>query len=222
MMTQQSPIADGVAELFAGTATQMPEEIASAFATEQKALDTAGLPDGVLTPGTAMPDAELLDTEGKPTTLGQARGDGASVVVLYRGAWCPFCNVTLKTYQEHLVPELASRGVPLIAISPQRPDGSLSMQEKHDLTYLVLSDPGNQIAGELGILTAPTDAVVEAQTALGIDLTEINADGGRALPMPTVAIVDANGVLRWIDVHPNYTTRTEPAAILAALATIAG
>ncbi|NJP75059.1 AhpC/TSA family protein, partial [Streptomyces sp. C1-2] len=35
--------------------------------------------------------------------------------------------------------------------------------------------------------------------------------------MPTVALVDDRGVLRWIDVHPDYTTRTEPDRILAAL-----
>jgi alkyl hydroperoxide reductase subunit AhpC len=40
--------------------------------------------------------------------------------------------------------------------------------------------------------------------------------------MPTAVVVDADGVIRWIDVHPNYTTRSEPAAILAALDAAAG
>jgi len=35
--------------------------------------------------------------------------------------------------------------------------------------------------------------------------------------MPTVVMVDAGHVVRWIDVHPDYSTRTEPAQILAAL-----
>ena len=55
---------------------------------------------------------------------------------------------------------------------------------------------------------------------MGIDVTEINADGTVALPMPTVAIVDPAGSLRWIDVPANYGTRTEPADILAALETL--
>lgn len=219
-MTTQGPIAHRVAELAAVTGTQLPEEIAAAFAAEQAALDVAGVPDGVLATGTVMPDGQLLDTEGHPTTLAQARGDRVSVVVFYRGAWCPYCNITLKAYQEHLVPALAERGVGLIAISPQRPDGSLSMREANELSYVVLSDPGNQIAGKLGILTAPSDGAVQAQATLGMDLADVNADGTRALPMPTVAIVDTQGVLRWIDVHANYTTRTEPADILAALSTV--
>ena len=44
----------------------------------------------------------------------------------------------------------------------------------------------------------------------GLDLTQVNADGTTGLPMPTVLIADADGVIRWIDVYPDYTTRTEP------------
>ena len=55
---------------------------------------------------------------------------------------------------------------------------------------------------------------------MGMDVTEINADGTVALPMPTVPIVDPAGVLSWIDVRANYGTRTEPADILAALDTL--
>jgi hypothetical protein len=80
-----------------------------------------------------------------------------------------------------------------------------------------VSDPGNQIAGHLGILTAPNDEARAAQQELGLDLTAVNADGTPTLPMPTVALVADDGTLRWIDVHPNYTTRSEPAAILAAV-----
>jgi len=112
--------------------------------------------------------------------------------------------------------------VALIAISPQKPDRSLSMHEKHALTYAVVSDPGNQIAGQLGILTAPSEAARQTQVAHGLDLTAINADGTTAIPMPTVVIIDGAGTIRWIDVHPNYTTRTEPGQILDALATTIG
>ena len=64
-----------------------------------------------------------------------------AVLVFYRGAWCPYCNIALNTYQAELVHELADRYVALVAISPQAPDGSLSMQEKNELTFAVLSDP---------------------------------------------------------------------------------
>ena len=166
--------------------------------------------------GTPLPDAALTDIDGRSTTIAATAAGKPAVVVLYRGAWCPYCNLTLRAYQEQLVPELDRRGIALIAVSPQKPDGSLTMQETHALTYAVLSDPGNHLAAALGVLTAPTPEVVAAQAALGLDLTALNADGTRGLPMPTVALVDRDGTLRWIDVHPDYSTRTEPDDVLRA------
>jgi peroxiredoxin len=139
------------------------------------------------------------------------------VVVLYRGAWCPYCNVALRTYQAELVPALTERGVALIAISPQTPDGSMSSVELNDLTYTVASDPGNQLAVALGVETQPSGDALAAQVSLGLDLTERNADRRTTLPMPTVVVLDGAGVIRWIDVHPNYATRTEVRDILAAV-----
>ena len=147
---------------------------------------------------------------GSPTTLYAATADRAAVLVFYRGAWCPYCNIALSAYQQHLLPQLTERGIRLVAISPQAPDGSLSMQQKHKLAFTVLSDPGNGIARGLGILTQPSPGARAAQLQLGLDLTTVNADSTIALPMPTVAITDPDHILRWIDVHPDYSTRTEP------------
>jgi hypothetical protein len=88
---------------------------------------------------------------------------------------------------------------------------------RNELSYAVLSDPGNGIGHALGIVTRPTGRVQQAQASLGLDLSAENADGSHDLVMPTVTVVDAGGVLRWIDVHPNYTTRTAPAQIREAL-----
>ncbi len=212
-----TPIADQVAALAGGLAGQVPAEALEAFSAEQAELDAAGLPAGIAVVGSPMPDAPLLDAQGNATTLEQTRHGRPAVVVFYRSAWCPYCNVALRTYQRELAAELDERGVAMIAVSPQKPDGSLTMAETNGLSYAVLSDPGNRIGRALGILTRPSDQAQQAQASLGLDLTEVNADGTRDVVMPTVAIVDAQGVLRWIDVHPNYTTRTEPSRILAAL-----
>ena len=142
------------------------------------------------------------------------------MVVLYRGAWCPYCNLALRAYQDDLVPTLTDRGIGLVAISPQKPDGSLAAKEKNELTFTVLSDPGNKIAKRLGVMTVAPDDAQAAQRALGLDLSKANADGTHGVPMPTVVIVDNAGAIRWIDVHPNYTTRTEVGDILVALDTV--
>ncbi len=210
-------IAEQVSRLAETTATQPPDDIMGAFTREQADLAARGRPAGVIEVGAMLPDAELLDPHGASTSLYGALGDRMSVLVFYRGAWCPYCNIALNTYQRELVPELAGRGMGLVAISPQIPDGSLTIVEKNELTFRVLSDPGNQVAKVVGILTAPSEEARAAQLQLGLDLTDVNADGTTGLPVPTTIIVDANRVVRWVDVHPDYTTRSEPGEILAAL-----
>src|SRR5487761_1804137 len=106
-------IAEQAAAVRAGFAPPPPAEIVDAFAAEQASLDAAGLPPGVAEPGTPMPDAKLLDDRGGPTTLAGARWGQAAVVVFYRGAWCPYCNLTLRSYQQQLVPALAARDLSL-------------------------------------------------------------------------------------------------------------
>ena len=215
-MTAGSAVSDRVAEMHAAMAAE-PNEAMGAFGREQAGLAAAGLPAGIAPVGTRLADADLLDVHGAPASLYAAAGDGPTVVVFYRGVWCPYCNIALSVYQQHLLPGLTERGVRLLAISPQAPDGSLSMRDKHDLAFTVLSDPGNSVARRLGILTRPSDEARAAQLQLGLDLAAVNADGTIGVPMPAVAILDGGRVLRWIDVHPDYSTRTEPAQILGAL-----
>jgi peroxiredoxin len=216
-----TPIAEQVKAMAQAAAGKPANEIMEVFAREQADLAVLGSPEGVLAVGAVLPDSPLLDPHGTVTSLYQAQNGRTSVVVFYRGAWCPYCNLTLKTYQSELLPELMRRGVPLIAISPQAPDGSLSMQQKNDLTFTVLSDSGNGLAAYVGIETGPPDEARSAQLRLGLDLAAVNADGTTSLPMPTTLILDGAHVLRWIDVHADYTTRSEPAAILSALDVVA-
>ncbi|WKK73048.1 hypothetical protein Q0F99_09475 [Rathayibacter oskolensis] len=105
-------------------------------------------------------------------------------------------------------------------MSPQTADRSASVGDG-ELGFTVVSDPGNVLAGELGIVTAPSDAAVDAHTELGFAVKDSNADDTAAIPFPTVLVLDEAGVVRFADVHVDYTTRTETDEILAAVDAIA-
>jgi peroxiredoxin len=209
-----------IAEQVSSFRSSQPAGPPSAFDREQQQLADHTV-DGVIAAGVSLPDAELLDVHGSVTTLRAVLDGRQTVVVFYRGAWCPFCNIALRAYQDELLPALEDRGIKLLAVSPQKADGSLTMQQKNELTFTVVSDPGNTLATAAGILTGPSEEARAQQLELGLDLTAVNADGTTTLPMPTTLIVDADGTVRWIDVHPDYSTRTEPADILAALDSLA-
>ena len=220
MPIETPTITEQARALQSASAATLPADVIGAFAADQAALEARGVPRNVLAAGAVMPDGDLLDVHGASTSLTRLRVGKPAVVVFYRGAWCPYCNIALRTYQIELVPALTERGFELIAVSPQKPDGSLTSAQSNELTFTVASDPGNEIAAAVGIMSDPSPDSVAAQIKLGLDLSEVNADGGRSLPMPTVIVVDAAGIVRWIDVHPNYTSRTEVADILAAVDTV--
>jgi peroxiredoxin len=217
MTSSTVSIADQVGAFNTAVADQIPAEALTTFTAEQARLDAAGVPAGVAAPGAVLPDVELLDVHEAPTSLFAVIGGRPAVIVFYRGAWCPYCNIALKSYQDQLLPQLNEHGIALVAISPQKPDGSLSSQQKNALAFPVMSDPGNVLADRLGILTTPSAQAQTAMAQLGLDLTAANADGTPTLPMPTVVIADVDHTIRWIDVHPDYTNRTEVADIINVL-----
>ncbi|MEV6622540.1 peroxiredoxin-like family protein [Amycolatopsis sp. NPDC051106] len=162
--------------------------------------------------GAKIEDFELPGADGTPTKLAELVAQGPAVLVFYRGQWCPYCNLTLRTYQQEVVPELGKYGATLAAISPQRPDGSLPVE---DLEFPVLSDAGSTVARGLGLSYPVSAPVREAMQTLGTDLEKVN--GTWELVHPAVLVVDRDRVLRFVDVHPDFVTRTEPADILEAL-----
>jgi peroxiredoxin len=140
------------------------------------------------------------------------------VLVFYRGDWCPFCNLTLRALQNEL-DELHALGARLLAVSPQSPDHALSLTEKHELGFPVLSDRDQSTiaAYRLQYLVPPDLQVLYAEK-FGNDLREQNADGTWRLPVPATFVIDRDGVIRARFVDPDHTKRMEPADVLAAVA----
>ncbi len=206
--------------LQAASAERIPAEVGETFSRDREALVARGASADAVAAGGVIEDFALPDANGRSVSLSELVAEGPAVLVFYRGGWCPFCNITLRHYQSELVPHLRRHGARMAAISPQRPDESLNTKEKHDLEFAVLTDAGARVAQRLGIAFQPGDEVLEAQRKLAVDISQGNAEGSTALPMPTVLIVDRDRVVRFADVHPDYTSRTEVATILSALAAL--
>ena len=210
-------IAERSAEISAASANHLPADLAGVFADELRGWRERGEPSGIVAAGSRLEDFTLPDATGSSVTLGELVKDGPAVIVFYRGGWCPYCNLALRTYQAELLPQLGRYGARLVAISPQSPDKSLATAEKAELSFTVLSDPGADLARTVGIAFQPADEVLAAQRKLGLDLGHFNDSTSPELPMPTVLIVDSERTVRFADTHADYTARTEVPAIIAAL-----
>jgi peroxiredoxin len=210
-------IAEQVTEVKAASASQLPAEVVAVFASDQAALAAAGVPAGAVSVGDTLPPFSLPDATGQTRALAELTAAGPAVIVFYRGGWCPYCNVALRTYQRDLVPHLDAYSARLVAISPETADASLSTQEKAELTFTVLSDADADLATSLGITFEPSEDGLAAQRKLGVDIRTTRSDNGTRLPMPTVLIVDRDQTVRFVDIHADYTGRTEVDDILTAL-----
>ncbi len=207
-------------QLKAAAAGHLPAEVLDVFDRSIANLLEAGVPSDAIKVGDRLDSFTLDDATGTRVSLEQIVETGPAVIVFYRGGWCPYCNLALRTYQHDLLPQLDRFDARLVAISPQSPDGPLSTAEKAELSFTVLSDPGNGLAGRIGIDFQQADEVLAAQQQLGLDLAQVNAEGATRLPRPTVLVVDHDQVVRFVDVQPDYTARTEVTDIIAALATL--
>jgi len=105
---------------------------------------------------------------------------------------------------------LTGLGAMLVAITPQLPEQSLGLIEKHRLQFEMLSDPGNAYAAELGIRYEVASDLKEVYQGFGIDLLKSNGDDSWTLPMPTRLVVDQSGIVRATDIGPDPTRRPEP------------
>jgi peroxiredoxin len=196
---------------------RLPAEVVEVFDRSIRSFLEQGVPPEAIKVGERLESFTLDDATGQPVSLEQIVESGPAVIVFYRGGWCPYCNLALRTYQQDLLPQLDRFDARLVAMSPQSPDESLSTSEKAGLSFTVLSDPGARLAARIGIAFQQADEVLAAQRQLGLDLAQVNAEGLARLPRPTVLIVDGDRVVRFVDVQPDYTARTEVAQIMGAL-----
>ncbi|MGH7803282.1 MAG: peroxiredoxin-like family protein [Candidatus Binatia bacterium] len=127
----------------------------------------------------------------------------------------------LQAYQRRL-PEMQALGASLVAITPEKPDNSLSTAEKNALAFDVCSDVDQSVAQSYGLVFQLYEELKPIYRAIAKDLTEWNASGTWELPIPATYVIDRDRRIRLAYVDANYATRLEPEAILDSLRRIRG
>lgn len=117
--------------------------------------------------------------------------------------------------------QIKAHGATLVALTPHLAANSKSMAEKNELGFDLLSDPKNEYAAQLGLQFQVVDPLRSVYAGFGIDLPKYNGDPSWTLPMPGRLVIDQAGVIRAVDVDPDYTQRPEPEKTLVDLAALA-
>lgn len=168
-------------------------------------------------PGDKVPDFVLPDVAGGSVALADLLKTGPVVLLFFRFAGCPACNIALPHYEQYLQPGLAARGATLLALSPQVPEKLVEIKTRHNLSFRIASDTDNALGKHFGIVFSPTAEALENAQAKGTNIGEITGTGTWELPMPAVIVIGQDGIIRFADVSPDWLERTEAEDILAAL-----
>lgn len=198
---------------------EIPADVRAVMDAAARELAASGQADRALTVGTAAPRFALPSASGRIVALDDLLAAGPVVLTFYRGAWCPYCNLALRALQQHH-DQITELGARLAAVSPQIPDESLTLTEKHALAFDVLSDIGSNTAAAYGLAFDLTDDLAAVYDKLGFDLQRVNGGHPRTLPLPATYVIDTGRIIRWAFANTDYTIRAEPADILAALAAL--
>ncbi len=171
--------------------------------------------------GGRMPAFTLGDAEGRQVSSAALLSRGPLVVVFYRGAWCPYCNLYLHAWQRYL-PELQRRGATLVAISGEPPDRTGAVVRKTEATFTVLSDPGYRVARQFGVVYEVPRGVAGMMASNGLELSKYYGTEKAELPLSATYVVGRDGGVAYAFLDADYKKRAEPADVLAALDRLGG
>jgi peroxiredoxin len=180
-----------------------------------RAVEETGISESALNVGDEAAAFTLKNQVGEEVSLVELLEDGPVILTWYRGGWCPYCNITLAFLQEKL-PEFELAGAQLVVLTPELPDSSMSTSEKHELGFDILSDVGNKVAHEYGLVYKLTD-VVAARYQKGFNLHAYNGDETDELPLAATYVIDMDSKIRYAFLDVDYRNRAEPSKVLDVL-----
>jgi peroxiredoxin len=211
------PIAEtlsAVADYFT-TEVFSAEQVRPAKAAIEAAI-AADILSQIKTVGENVGDFALPDADGRSVRLSSLLSNGPVVVVFYRGEWCPYCNLHLSRFQQHL-DDLKAAGASLVGISPQSPDHSSNVQVNNALGFPVLSDVGSHVARQFGVAYSEPAEMAELHNSFGVKLSDFNGGEGETLPIPATFVLRQDGTIAWVNADFDYMKRSEPKDVLAVV-----
>lgn len=171
--------------------------------------------------GSELPNAEVRTIEGEPIQIQRMIDGIPTVIVVYRGGWCPYCNKQMKGLAK-AEEELKELGFQILAISPDDPEHLSETMGKHELPYTLLSDSKLNFIDAIGVGFKVDGRTISRYKKWGIDLVKASGETHERLPVPTVLLLDDNDVVQFTYVNPNYKVRLDEGVLLAAARSIVG
>lgn len=165
--------------------------------------------------GERAPTAVLPSREGRDVELARLFAAKPTVLVFYRGGWCPYCNKHLAALGEAEV-DLVRLGYQIVAVSPDPIEKIVDTANTHHLHYQLLSDRTHLVARAYQVAYRISRDAGAGFKENGIDLPILPDTDSFWLPVPTAFIVNRQGIIRFVYSNPDPSVRIGPDELIAA------
>lgn len=167
--------------------------------------------------GARVPNSTLKTLEGKDISLLAALEKKPSVVIFYRGGWCPFCNAHLSELAK-IESDIRKRGYQIIAISPDLPAELNKTLDKDHLTYKLFSDAKAEAMKAFGVgFRLDDETFTMYRDKYQLDLEKRSGQNHHILPVPSVFVVNEKGQITFAFSNPDYKVRMKAQDLLQVL-----
>lgn len=164
--------------------------------------------------GEQIPVLQLRKSTGENFDLNKSVSETPTIIVFYRGGWCPYCSKQLAGLQE-IEKDLTKMGYQVIAISTDSPENLNESMTKEKLSYTLLSDADLNAAKRFGIAFKSPKSYDKflPETSGGKNIDKL-------LPVPSVFILNKKGGILFEYINPNITQRISAPLLKAAAAAL--
>jgi peroxiredoxin len=207
------PLREQLAERKALIAEYVPREVRAVHERAISELSAQGIAEKALPAGVRAPSFELKDQNGRLVSSSQLLSRGSLIVCFFRGRWCPFCVAQLEAMNQ-ILPEIEAMEAALVGISPQTVQQSFFMAEQHKLRFPLLSDAGNQVAQQFGLVYRVPEYQQSVYRSAFVNLSLVNGENSWELPIPATYLIDRKGQVLRAFADADYRNRPEPAEIV--------
>jgi peroxiredoxin len=163
--------------------------------------------------GTQIPDVSLVKNDGTQVSLRTLVASKPTILVFYRGSWCPFCNLQFAGLV-NVQPDLEKLGFQLIGISPDAPEKEIAFATNKTIPYVLLSDSELTADKAFGIAFQLDPDTIKRMESFGVSLDTATGQSLHQLPVPAVFVLDKDGVINYEYVNPDFKHRLDPAVLL--------
>ena len=160
--------------------------------------------------GERIPNIKVTSTQGESVSIKKIVSKKKTLLIFYRGGWCPFCTMHLQAVSG-MKDKITKMGYQIVAISPDSFQYAKKSYQQIKSNYEIYSDASGELMQGMGI------AFQQNSYQKRLKNRSDNLNKNNLLPVPSIFVLDKGGKILFEYINPNYSTRIKQSLLLNVL-----